>query len=114
MCGVVLVSLIHVNNLCAGESFGLMIWFPVRTSVQTSHAEKFKMVHRVQFLNLAASQQICLGFASFDEGNIAIYKYQKKIAKALKVCIKTFSKSIFPTRRPLNVLRFANGNFKYR
>ena len=61
MCGVVLVALIHVNidvnNLCGGESFGLMIWFPVRTSVQTSHAEKFKMVHRVQFLNLAASQQ---------------------------------------------------------
>ena len=51
MCGVVLVSLIHVNNLCRG----LMIWFPARTSVQTSHAEKFKMVHQVQFLNLAAS-----------------------------------------------------------
>ena len=34
-----------------------MIWFPVRTSVQTSHKEKFKMVHRVQFLNLAASRR---------------------------------------------------------
>ena len=32
-----------------------MIWFPVKTSVQTSNAEKFKIVHRVQFLNLAAS-----------------------------------------------------------
>ena len=55
MCGVVLVALIHVNNLCGGESFGLIVWFPVRTSVQTSLAEKFKMAHRVQFLNLAAS-----------------------------------------------------------
>ena len=42
--------------------FRLMIWFPVRTSVQTSNAEKFKIVHRVQFLNLAASildQELC-------------------------------------------------------
>ena len=33
-----------------------MMWFPVTTSVQGSNADKFKIVHRVQFLNLAASQ----------------------------------------------------------
>ena len=34
-----------------------MICFPVRTSVQTSNGEKFKIVHRVQFLSLVTSSR---------------------------------------------------------
>ena len=44
-----------------------MIWFPVRTSVQTSLAEKFKMVHRVQFLNLAASSSVLVAEAILED-----------------------------------------------
>ena len=65
---------------------------------------------------MASLQQIfCHEFFSFYEDNInSGINIGKKIAKALKVCMETFSKSIFATRTPLNVLRSAGGNFKYR
>ena len=52
-------------------------------------------------------------FASFDEDNIAVLIYEKE-SKSTKGLYQNIYKSMFTTRTPLNFLRLANKNFKYK